>query len=218
MKKIMFMSLMMCFATMASAQEYSIKANDVVTTAGVVKEDKKVVEVEINYGASEQCNMAQFNVAVPEGMAIVGAKLNKEYFPKVYDDEADDDIQPFTASLGKDGDMAVVAITTSLAYFFQGHSGVAVELTYTTDAEMKDGVYDLKITNGVLAIKGAAGGGPDGLESTAKVQIGEGTGIWSPNMWQQAKKSAIYNILGQRIYKANKAGLYIVGNKKYYKK
>jgi hypothetical protein len=37
-------------------------------------------------------------------------------------------------------------------------------------------------------------------------------------MWQQAKKSAIYNILGQRIYKANKAGLYIVGNKKYYKK
>jgi hypothetical protein len=76
----------------------------------------------------------------------------------------------------------------------------------------------LKIHGGVISIPAADGGGPSGIESTSKVTIGEGTGIWSPNMWQQAKKSAIYNILGQRIYKANKAGLYIVGNKKYYKK
>ena len=218
MKKILFIGLMMFTATFASAQSYSIKAQDVVTKAGVVLDDFESIKVEINYSESEKANAAQFDIDLPEGMKIEAVVLNEDRFPE-YKNKLGKMYQPFAEGINDAGDrVTITQSATDQAYYFEGSSGVAIELYFSTDPEMKDGEYELKIYGGVISIPAADGGGPSGIESTSKVTIGEGTGIWSPNMWQQAKKSAIYNILGQRIYKANKAGLYIVGNKKYYKK
>jgi len=98
---------------------------------------------------------------------------------------------------------------------FKGNDGALLKCPISVNADVAEGVYELQLTEIVIA------GDPDekliaknlASETTAtiKVNVGDGTGINSINA--EDSKAPVYNMAGQRVSKTQK-GVYIQNGKK----
>ena len=220
MKKSLFLGLFLLQALFMSAQ-YSIKVEPFTLAPGASADDEEnpaYFEISINYGEEEQARQCQFNMVLPEGITVPEGyiELDENRFPMQKDGRQT--IQPFTVSsqLQNDGSVQVI-ISTQKNFYFTGNEGVALRAYCNVDENMQEGEYEISIYNGVIAIKDAPGGGPDGLVSSTiiKVEKNISDGIRSINA--DGTTGDVYNTAGQRVSRTTK-GLYIQNGKKVVKK
>lgn len=218
MKKIFFLGIFMLQAALMSAQ-YSIEIAPFTVAPGASADDEEnpaCFNIDINYGEEEEANMVQFNMFLPEGITIPDGyiELDPTRFPEKK--EGRNMIQPFVVGQVPQSDGSLlITITTQKAYFFTGNTGAALNVYFNVDENMAEGEYEIKIDRGVIAIKGAEGGGPAGIESVNKVTVSNTVGIRNINADDQ--NAPVYNTAGQRVSRTTK-GLFIQNGKKVVKK
>ena len=118
---------------------------------------------------------------------------------------------------GKDPDETpFLQIGVSGKKLLQGDEGEAFKIKVTAGATAANGIGQLK--KGSLA--DLEGDRSEVLQDVSFNITVVGTGInnMTPDMNAQLNNSVIFNALGQRVQNAVKAGLYIVGGKKFIKK
>ena len=99
------------------------------------------------------------------------------------------------------------------SFAFAGNEGALLKASVTVDGTvLEDGVYEITLNDcGVVAATEGCEDIASSTESTFKVTVGKGTGIFNINA--DDENAPVYNIAGQRVSKAQK-GVFIQNGKK----
>ena len=153
-----------------------------------------------------------FRIYLPEGFSIL------------YDEDEEDYIYTMFRMGKKGGNIDIreaddgslqIGVSNKL---MEGDEGEAFQIEVTAGNDVANGTYKGELKK--ISLSDQNGDRSEVLENVAfNITVG-GTGInnMTPDMNQQLNNSVIFNALGQRMQNAAKAGLYIVGGKKFIKK
>jgi hypothetical protein len=153
-----------------------------------------------------------FRIYLPEGFSILYDEDEEDYIYKMFrmgKKGGNIDIRE-----ADDGSLQI-GVSNKL---LEGDEGEAFQIEVTAGNDVANGTYKGELKK--ISLSDQNGDRSEVLENVAfNITVG-GTGInnMSPDMNQQLNNSVIFNALGQRMQNAAKAGLYIVGGKKFIKK
>jgi hypothetical protein len=209
MKKIyMTMVAMLCGAT-AMAQIGSLTCADVALEAG----NTAYIEVELVTDDATAISGIGFNLLLPEGVTVA------QYYNEDDEEWVEDVTFPIAKAKHQTGYQG--AADGSLLVWCAGDNSLSFRTTTTTvmkmgvtvSKEFANGEYELKFYNIALSDKSdpitPASFPVD--DFTAKLTVSGGTGINGINALDS--KAPVYNVVGQRVNKAQK-GVFIQNGKK----
>ena len=153
-----------------------------------------------------------FRIYLPEGFSILYDEDEEDYIYKMFrmgKKGGNIDIRE-----ADDGSLQI-GVSNKL---LEGDEGEAFQIEVTAGNDVANGTYKGELKK--ISLSDQNGDRSEVLENVAfNITVG-GTGInnMTPDMNQQLNNSVIFNALGQRMQNAAKAGLYIVGGKKFIKK
>jgi hypothetical protein len=153
-----------------------------------------------------------FRIYLPEGFSILYDEDEEDYIYKMFrmgKKGGNIDIRE-----ADDGSLQI-GVSNKL---LEGDEGEAFQIEVTAGNDVANGTYKGELKK--ISLSDQNGDRSEVLENvTFNINVG-GTGInnMTPDMNQQLNNSVIFNALGQRMQNAAKAGLYIVGGKKFNKK
>jgi hypothetical protein len=202
--------MLLAVAGFAMADSYTVTTNPEQVKAG---EDFTMTISLDNEG--DVCAW-QFKIYLPESITWVGAdeddpasELSDRHSAAQRNYEKNFSVLPIE---GVAGGYFAYTYASKSSNILTGNSGEIVTITLHAAATMADG--------DVIAFKECETTNPSGTGSKIAdfdFIINDQVGIENmiPNMHKQAKNSAIFNVLGQRVYNMVKGGLYVVNGKKY---
>lgn len=205
MRKI-FLGMMLAMTSFAFGENKMTAAD--MTFSGPGDKQNLVVSITDDFDVYAY----DFRIYLPEGFAIL------------YDEDAEDYIYTMFRMGKRGGNIDIreaddgslqIGVSNKL---MEGDEGEAFQIEVTAGNDVANGTYKGELKK--ISLSDQNGDRSEVLENVAfNITVG-GTGInnMTPDMNQQLNNSVIFNALGQRMQNAAKAGLYIVGGKKFIKK
>lgn len=150
MKRLFYLLFLM--TTLPVCAEDVIQAVPFVTKAGVVSNDKKMIEISMSNSTFDVANL-QFDILLPEGISLTGNTSFTARIPRTlnYNDELDMDIPVYDFSVQSElqtsGYTRFMFIPGGELRPIATGSGSFIKLRYTTSASMLPGVYPILMTN-----------------------------------------------------------------------
>jgi hypothetical protein len=199
MKKFyMTMAALLC-GVAAMAQNYLYAENIVAEAAGTE------VGLEVALKNEVEVTAISFRLALPEGVTMALNKKGKKY---VTIDE--DRMEDHTSIIqdAADGNDMITVYDAGKAPFY-GNDGTVVTVPLAIAESVALGVYDIKIYNVSISTPNSESVATE-TEWTCKLDVG---GVGINNIKALDSKAPIYNVIGQRVNKAQK-GVFIQKGKK----
>jgi hypothetical protein len=205
MRKI-FLGMMLAMTSFAFGENKMTAAD--MTFSGPGDKQNLVVSITDDFDVYAY----DFRIYLPEGFSIL------------YDEDEEDYIYTMFRMGKKGGNIDIreaddgslqIGVSNKL---LEGDEGEAFQIEVTAGNDVANGTYKGELKK--ISLSDQNGDRSEVLENVAfNITVG-GTGInnMTPDMNQQLNNSVIFNALGQRMQNAAKAGLYIVGGKKFIKK
>jgi hypothetical protein len=205
MRKI-FLGMMLAMTSFAFGENKMTAAD--MTFSGPSDKQNLVVSITDDFDVYAY----DFRIYLPEGFSIL------------YDEDEEDYIYTMFRMGKKGGNIDIreaddgslqIGVSNKL---MEGDEGEAFQIEVTAGNDVANGTYKGELKK--ISLSDQNGDRSEVLENVAfNITVG-GTGInnMTPDMNQQLNNSVIFNALGQRMQNAAKAGLYIVGGKKFIKK
>ena len=205
MRKI-FLGMMLAMTSFAFGENKMTAAD--MTFSGPGDKQNLVVSITDDFDVYAY----DFRIYLPEGFSIL------------YDEDEEDYIYTMFRMGKKGGNIDIreaddgslqIGVSNKL---MEGDEGEAFQIEVTAGNDVANGTYKGELKK--ISLSDQNGDRSEVLENVAfNINVG-GTGInnMTPDMNQQLNNSVIFNALGQRMQNAAKAGLYIVGGKKFIKK
>jgi hypothetical protein len=205
MRKI-FLGMMLAMTSFAFGENKMTAAD--MTFSGPGDKQNLVVSITDDFDVYAY----DFRIYLPEGFSIL------------YDEDEEDYIYTMFRMGKKGGNIDIreaddgslqIGVSNKL---MEGDEGEAFQIEVTAGNDVANGTYKGELKK--ISLSDQNGDRSEVLENVAfNITVG-GTGInnMTPDMNQQLNNSVIFNALGQRMQNAAKAGLYIVGGKKFIKK
>ena len=205
MRKI-FLGMMLAMTSFAFGENKMTAAD--MTFSGPGDKQNLVVSITDDFDVYAY----DFRIYLPEGFSIL------------YNEDEEDYIYTMFRMGKKGGNIDIreaddgslqIGVSNKL---MEGDEGEAFQIEVTAGNDVANGTYKGELKK--ISLSDQNGDRSEVLENVAfNITVG-GTGInnMTPDMNQQLNNSVIFNALGQRMQNAAKAGLYIVGGKKFIKK
>ena len=205
MRKI-FLGMMLAMTSFAFGENKMTAAD--MTFSGPSDKQNLVVSITDDFDVYAY----DFRIYLPEGFSILYDEDEEDYIYKMFrmgKKGGNIDIRE-----ADDGSLQI-GVSNKL---LEGDEGEAFQIEVTAGNDVANGTYKGELKK--ISLSDQNGDRSEVLENVAfNITVG-GTGInnMTPDMNQQLNNSVIFNALGQRMQNAAKAGLYIVGGKKFIKK
>ena len=205
MRKI-FLGMMLAMTSFAFGENKMTAAD--MTFSGPSDKQNLVVSITDDFDVYAY----DFRIYLPEGFSILYDEDEEDYIYKMFrmgKKGGNIDIRE-----ADDGSLQI-GVSNKL---LEGDEGEAFQIEVTAGNDVANGTYKGELKK--ISLSDQNGDRSEVLENvTFNITVG-GTGInnMTPDMNQQLNNSVIFNALGQRMQNAAKAGLYIVGGKKFIKK
>ena len=154
----------------------------------------------------------QFDVNLPDGVEF---KKNSRGYPTVKASAVLSDYEySVSSALQSDGTLRIVGYSP-YAEAIPATNKEIVNITIVASSDLTDGVYELTVSNVELARPDGTNCKPGG--TSAAITVGDGaTGIDA--VTTDKDNAAMYNLLGCKVEKITKPGIYIVNGKKIFVK
>ncbi len=193
----------------AAEDECSLYIEDFELTAG------EEVEVEILMtNPGRLITTVQFDIVLPEGIELIP---NEDDELVALGSRTTYKKHSISAEFVGTGVVRALASSSSLKTF-KGEEGDAFTFLVKGADDLKDGVYEISIKEALLSEVDSEGK-PVGkillTDTTAKVSVGDTTGIDGIEADGAASDEAIYDLTGRKVINMVKGGIYIKGGKKF---